>query len=258
MDLESARLLLEQWGYLIIIGWTFLEGETIVIVAGFLASQDYLTLNPWLIALCAFVGSMCSDQLMFSLGKYKGEAVLKRFPRLAKNTEKARRLMVKYETALILGFRFVYGVRNVTPILLGISGVRHIKFLALNMIGAMVWALSFSFGGYYFGELIGKLTEKYQHAKHYFLGGLIALVVAGFLIQRLRHRKNVKHAIEVANIPPEQIPSKENLKAESTDAAIIDAANPEACATNAAASEAAATGATADAGIGAGTADSHP
>ena len=85
MDLESARLLLEQWGYLIIIGWTFLEGETIVIVAGFLASQDYLTLNPWLIALCAFCGSFFSDQLMFSLGKYKGEAVLKRFPRLAKN-----------------------------------------------------------------------------------------------------------------------------------------------------------------------------
>lgn len=209
MDLESARHLLEHWGYLIIIGWTFLEGETIVIIAGFFANE--LNLNPWIIALCAFCGSFCSDQVMFSLGKYKGEAVLSRwFPRLFKNTEKARRLMVKYETALILGFRFVYGVRNVTPILLGISGVKHKKFFALNMIGAAVWALSFSFGGYYFGALINRLSVDYPHVKYYFLGGLVALIAAAFIIQRVRHKKNVKHAITVANIPPEKVPSKKS------------------------------------------------
>lgn len=207
MDLESVRVLLEQWGYLIIIGWTFLEGETVVIVAGFLASQGILELNPWLIALCAFTGSFCSDQLFFTLGKYKGEAVLQRFPRMAKNTEKARRLMHKYETALILGFRFVYGVRNVTPILLSVSGVKHKKFFLLNMVGASVWALSFSFGGFYFGELINHFAEEHPYLKYAILGGFILLIVGAVVLVRLRARIRNKHltrqALNAAGMNPE-------------------------------------------------------
>ncbi|MDR2891509.1 MAG: DedA family protein [Deltaproteobacteria bacterium] len=208
MDLETARVLLEQWGYLIIVGWTFLEGETIVIVAGLMASLGYLTLHPGLIALCAFIGSFCSDQLMFTLGKHKGPWVLRKFPRLDSNTERARRLILKYETALILGFRFVYGVRNVTPILLGISGVSHFKFFCLNAVGAAIWALCFSFGGYYCGGLIIRLSNEHPHAKHYFLGGLLIILAAAFIVQRLRNKKTVRHAIEVAHIPPEKIPGK--------------------------------------------------
>ncbi|MDR1241613.1 MAG: DedA family protein [Deltaproteobacteria bacterium] len=195
MDFESIRLLLEQWGYLIIIGWTFIEGETVVIVAGLLAQQGLLNLNPWLIALCAFTGSFCSDQLMFALGKYKGPTVLHRFPRLAKNTEKARNLMIKYENALILGFRFIYGVRNITPILLGISGVKHLKFFTLNMIGGCVWAASFAFGGYYFGELLEELSAAFPHAKYVILAGLILLVTSVFLFRRFRRKKAAQQAV---------------------------------------------------------------
>jgi membrane protein DedA with SNARE-associated domain len=190
--MESVRHLLERWGYLIIIGWTFIEGETVVIVAGFLAQQEVLKLNPWLIALCAFTGSFCSDQLMFLLGKYKGPAILNRFPRLSKNTEKARSLMLKYENALILGFRFVYGVRNITPILLGISGVRYLKFFSLNLVGAGIWALSFAFGGYYFGELLENISKTYPYAKYAILAGIVLLVAAFLLLKRLRANSSSK------------------------------------------------------------------
>jgi membrane protein DedA with SNARE-associated domain len=205
MDHESLLLLLEQWSYLIIIGWTFIEGETIVIVAGFLTQQEVLDLNPWLIALCAFAGSFCSDQLMFCLGKYKGEAILKRFPRMAKNTEKARRLMLKYENALILGFRFVYGVRNITPILLGISGVHYIKFFILNLIGASVWALSFTFGGYYFGELIEQIAERHPHLKYAILA-IVVLAVAGALtLKRIRSKKTAQQTLKINQVDPKNI-----------------------------------------------------
>jgi membrane protein DedA with SNARE-associated domain len=209
MDLENIRLLLEQWGYLIIVGWTFLEGETVVLVAGFLASQQILDLNPWLIVPCAFIGSFCSDQLMFSLGRYKGEAVLRRFPRLAKNTDKARRLMLKYENALIIGFRFVYGVRNVTPVLLGISGVRHKKFFVLNMLGATVWAFCFSFGGFYFGELINHFAAEHPYLKYVILGGFVLLVVSAVCLARLRLRIQNRHltrqALNAARLNPPDV-----------------------------------------------------
>lgn len=208
MDWAYVEQLLREWGYLIILGWTFLEGETVVIVAGFVAASKGL-FNPWLIALAAFAGSFCSDQLMFSLGKYKGQAMLKKSPKMEQKTEKVRRLMVKYETALILGFRFVYGVRNITPIMLGVSGVKHKKFFSLNLIGAAVWALTFSFGGYYFGHLFDKYAGHVAHIERWIIGILVGVILIVYLVRRFRNKKVVESAFEVTGVKP---PAKNDAK----------------------------------------------
>jgi membrane protein DedA with SNARE-associated domain len=168
--------LLREWGYPIIIVWTFLEGETIVILAGMTAAS--VGLEPHYIALCAFCGSFASDQAMFSLGKHKGESVLKAFPRITGNMDKARRLLQKYDTAMILGFRFIYGVRNVTPIMLGISGVSHMKFFLLNAVGAGLWALAFTYGGHYAGQAFMSLMDRVGHGILYVLLALAAVLIA--------------------------------------------------------------------------------
>ncbi len=191
-DLDP-RTMLSRYGYKVVLIWTFLEGETIVILAGMFAEK--LHLDPWLIAFYAFCGSFLSDQVMFSLGKYKGESVLRYFPRVARNVDKAGRLFKKYDTILILGFRFVYGVRNVTPILLGISGVSHLKFFILNFIGAAVWALSFSFGGFYAGRAFMTVMDHVGHGIFYVL---LAALIAGGLIWFIRARRSVKNVREIA------------------------------------------------------------
>jgi membrane protein DedA with SNARE-associated domain len=180
----DPHTLLHDYGYWTLLVWTFLEGETVVIIAGILAQQGYM--DPKLIAICAFCGSCSSDQLMFLLGKYKGPAVLSRFPRLARNADRAERLIRKYETPLILGFRFVYGVRNVTPIMLGINKVNHLKFLALNVIGAGVWAVTFTWGGFFFGKLFETVMHEAAHMALYLLA--VAAVIAG-LVWYVRQRR---------------------------------------------------------------------
>ena len=183
----DPHALLQDYGYWTILIWTFLEGETVVIIAGILAQRGYM--DPKLIALCAFFGSCASDQLMFLLGKYKGPVVLSRFPKLARNAERAERLIHKFETPLILGFRFVYGVRNVTPIMLGINKVNHLKFLLLNIIGAAVWAATFTWGGFCFGRLFAKFIDE---ASHFALYGLLGVAASAGLWWYIRQRKRDK------------------------------------------------------------------
>lgn len=185
--------LLKEWGYVVILIWTFLEGETIVIIAGWMSQS--VGLKPWLIALCAFIGSFCSDQVMFSLGRYKGADVLKYFPKVAKNLDKAAVLFKKYDTVLILGFRFVYGVRNITPIMLGISGVSHKKFFFLNFIGAGVWAVTFTYGGLYVGKAFMKIMDHVGHGIFY---AILAALALGGVLWYFRARHNVKHAKSLA------------------------------------------------------------
>jgi len=149
--------MLQTYGYWAILLGTFLEGETIVILAGVLVAGGQMSFEG--VAACAFLGSFISDQMMFSLGKYKGNAILARFPKLDSKRERVSKLLQKYDTFLILGFRFIYGIRNVTPIVLGLSNIRHWRFLILNLIGALFWAISFTASGYYFGHVIDNILR---------------------------------------------------------------------------------------------------
>ena len=60
MDFTS---IIEHYGYAAIVIGTFLEGETILVLAGLVAHQGYLKLTGVITA--AFLGSLCGDQLFF-------------------------------------------------------------------------------------------------------------------------------------------------------------------------------------------------
>ena len=55
---------------------------------------------------------------------------------------------------LILGFRFLYGLRTVTPFIIGASKVSPIRFLLLSTLGASLWAIVIGTLGYLFGNTL--------------------------------------------------------------------------------------------------------
>jgi membrane protein DedA with SNARE-associated domain len=111
--------LIAHYGYLAVLVGTFLEGETILILAGFAAHRDYLQL-PWVI-IAAFLGTLFGDQLFFFLGRRHSEYLLSRSPHWRPRLERAERLIHNYRVPIILGFRFLYGLRSVIPFALGMS-----------------------------------------------------------------------------------------------------------------------------------------
>jgi membrane protein DedA with SNARE-associated domain len=180
----DIQIFLARYGYVAILLFTFLEGETIVILAGIAATHGML--EPVWVAACAFTGSCSSDQIMFSLGKYKGQDVLRWMPKIQNRLTRAADLMQRYDVAFILGFRFVYGVRNITPIMLGLSGVAHLKFFALNVTGALIWAAAFTASGYYLGqaciELVGQIGTSIIYAVIF----VVMLLAAVHCVRRYR------------------------------------------------------------------------
>ncbi len=175
---------LAGYGYPAIVIGTLLEGETIVLLAGFLAHQGYL--HPPCVALAAFGGSLASDLALFLLARHQGERLLHRFPRLAAGVhDMARRVSGHRRTLLILFFRFLYGLRNVTPVFLGVSGTPPRLFLPLNAAGAALWAVCFTAAGYYSGAGLTALLGRLHQYEPYIL---LALAAAGLLFFRLRRR----------------------------------------------------------------------
>lgn len=153
--------LIETYGYWAVLLGTFLEGETILVIAGFAAHRGYLALMP--VILAAFAGSLCGDQLFFFLGRRHSEKLLKWRPSWQRKLEKANGLIERFHIPLILGFRFLYGLRTVMPFALGISRVKVAQFVALNAVGALVWAAAIGGCGYLFGDALEFLIGDIKH-----------------------------------------------------------------------------------------------
>lgn len=58
----TAESELIKYGYAALAVGTFLEGETILVIAGFLAHRGYLSMD--LVILSAFLGTFFGDQLL--------------------------------------------------------------------------------------------------------------------------------------------------------------------------------------------------
>lgn len=170
--------------YIILLLWTLLEGETIVILAGVAARDGHLWLP--LIVLCAFCGSLCSDQIAFFLGRYKGKAFVAKRPKWQARAQRVYRLLERHQTCLLLGFRFLYGLRNITPFAIGMSEVSTRRFILLNIIGAAVWAVTFASGGYIFGVAMETVVAKGQ--KWFVILGLAAIAAIVWAVRIIRRR----------------------------------------------------------------------
>ncbi|MHC3994880.1 DedA family protein [Thiomicrolovo sp. ZZH C-3] len=172
--------LVMTYGYAMIAAGTFFEGETVLVIGGYLAHAGYLEL-PWVI-VSAFAGSFAGDQLYFFIGRKQGTALLEKRPRWQAKSERVRALLQRRQNSVIVGFRFLYGLRTVTPFLLGASGIAPGKFMILNAAGAALWAVVVAVAGYLLGHTVTLLfAEAHRYALYGALGAaLIAVAVGGW------------------------------------------------------------------------------
>jgi membrane protein DedA with SNARE-associated domain len=179
--------LLKTYGYWAIFVGTFAEGETILILGGFAAHLGYLAL-PWVI-LAAFIGSLCGDQLFFYLGRTRSQWFLARRPLWKERVNKAQRLLERFQTPVIIGFRFLYGTRAVVPFVIGMGSVPIRRFIFLNTISALVWAIVVGTGGYIFGNILEIILGDIKHYERFILGAIVVIGIALWVVHRYHYRK---------------------------------------------------------------------
>ena len=179
--------LIETYGYLAVFIGAFFEGETVLIIAGFLASNGHLDLAS--VILFGFLGGLAGDQLYFYIGRARGRPLIERRESWRPRTQRIEQILARHGTLLMLGYRFMYGLRLVTPLVLGAFGVPRLRFLAFNLINAAVWSALISGLGYGFGEVV---AQMFTHVRHYELAFVVLLALGGvgtWLYLRMRERR---------------------------------------------------------------------
>lgn len=169
--------LIETHGYWMLAIGCLLEGETVLLLAGFAAHRGYL--NPVAVLAIASAAGFLGDQFYFWLGRRHGAALLARWPSLALQAGRVQRLVARYHEAVIIGVRFAYGLRVAGPILLGTTPISGWRFAVLNALGAVLWACLIGALGWVFGHAAEAMFAEIRHIEGWLLLGLAA---AGALV----------------------------------------------------------------------------
>jgi membrane-associated protein len=151
----GAALLIENAGIPV-------PGETILLLASFLAFSQHELQLPWIIVVGTIAATL-GDNIGFALGYYGGRPVLERY-RTAFRIQDAtlargEELFARYGTVTIFFARFVFGMRIIAGPLAGVLRMPWRKFTVFNFLGAAVWVTVISGAGYLFGQHLSRLER---------------------------------------------------------------------------------------------------
>jgi membrane protein DedA with SNARE-associated domain len=168
--------LLGTVGYLAVLAGALLEGEAMLLAAGFAAAQGLLDL-PLVIGIGAF-GAALGDHTWFLLGRWKWRALSARIPALTTPNSRLDTVMQRHPALTIVLVRFLYGLRSAGAVLIGANKMPLAKFSALNVLGSGAWAGAVAAGGYSLGSFSERLLAHVRLVEAVLLA---TLALAGLL-----------------------------------------------------------------------------
>ncbi|KRP63109.1 DedA family protein [Pseudomonas trivialis] len=206
---------LHDFGYFALFLGTFFEGETILVLAGFLAFREYMDIK--LVVVVAFFGSYAGDQLWYYMGRKHGRKLLARKPRWQLMGDKALEHIRKHPDIWVLSFRFVYGLRTVMPVAIGLSGYPPLRYLVLNGIGAAIWAAALGAAAYHFGAVLEGMLGSVKKYELWVLGALLLLGVVLWLRRRFKNARIAREECAQAKAREAAEPASVETPVEQTD-----------------------------------------
>lgn len=170
--------LMKEYGYIILFAWSILEGEMGLIMAGLLCHTDDMWLP--LAIFVAGLGGFTGDQIYFYIGRYNKSYVHRKFKGQRRKFALAHLLLKKYGWPIIFAQRYMYGMRTIIPISIGLTRYDAKMFAFINLLSAWVWASITIVPVWYFGDEILKLLEVAK--EHWYFAAPFALVFGGSII----------------------------------------------------------------------------
>ena len=171
-------------------------GETILVAASVYAGAGRL--NVALVAVVGFAAAVTGDNIGFAIGHFGGRALALRWGRYVFLTEarldKAEAFFNRHGAWIITVARFIEGLRQANGIIAGTTGMRWLRFLAFNALGAALWVGTWVSVGYLAGSHIDTIYSYITRYSYYALIALVVVIAALIARHLVRRRRARQHA----------------------------------------------------------------
>jgi membrane-associated protein len=132
----------------------FLPGDSLLFVIGALAAQGHLDLH--LMLLLMFLAAVLGGTFNYHVGQRSSRRWLQtRPPRWISQdaVQSAQRFYAHHGGKSLVLARFAPILRTFAPFVAGLSHMPYLRFTYYNVLGALLWISSFTYAGYFFGNV---------------------------------------------------------------------------------------------------------
>lgn len=164
----------------------FLPGDSMLFAAGTIAAVG--DMNIFVLMGLLIVAAVLGDFVNFEIGKHFGQKLFSNpNSKIFKQSylQKTHDYYEKYGGRTIIIARFIPIVRTFAPFVGGMGNMNYAQFARYNIVGAVLWVVSFTTLGYFFGQL--------PFVKEHFSWIMIAIIVFSvvpMIVEIIRHRKD--------------------------------------------------------------------
>ncbi len=155
--MEDTFSNLATYGYIGLFLYSLGGGFVALVGAGVLSFMGKMDLS--LSIMIAFFANSIGDVLLFYMARYQKSTMMEGLKKHRRKLALAHVMMKKYGSWIILIQKFVYGIKTLIPIAIGLTKYDFKRFAILNVISAAIWALSIGIGSYYSGNVLIKFAE---------------------------------------------------------------------------------------------------
>lgn len=181
--MEETFSNLATYGYIGLFLYSLGGGFVALIGAGVLSFVGKMDLS--LSIMIAFIANALGDVMLFYMARYQKSMMMDGIRKHRRKLALSHILMKKYGSWIILFQKYVYGIKTLIPIAIGLTKYDFKKFAILNVGSSAIWALSVGFGSYYSGSVLVQAAQVIGEKP--WIAPLVLVVFGSFLWFYLSH-----------------------------------------------------------------------
>lgn len=152
---------IREWGYIALFAYSFGGGFVGLVIAGVLSYAG--DLNIYISILVAGVSNFLGDQFLFTLARKNKTYAKDMMKKYGRKVALAHLLMRRYGSFVVIFQKYIYGIKTLIPLAMGLTKYSGIKFIVFNAIATVIWACVVGFASYTAGEYILSSTEEFKY-----------------------------------------------------------------------------------------------
>lgn len=173
--------IIKDWGYIALFLYSFGGGFVGLIVAGVLSYAG--DLNLYISMLVAGSANFMGDQFLFFLARKNKVYAKDMMKKYGRKIALAHIMMRKYGSFVVFVQKYIYGIKTLIPLAMGLTKYSSIKFSILNIFATFVWTVIVGYLSFTAGEYILNAADDF---KYFGIGiVLILLLLISYMFKRI-------------------------------------------------------------------------
>ena len=168
---------LSSYGYIVLFLYSLGGGFLALVGAGVLSYMGKMDLSISL--LVAFSANFLGDTLLFYMSRYHKSEMMEYLKKHRRKVAFSHILLKRHGNWIIVFKKFIYGLKTLVPLAVGLTKYNFWTFSLYNVLGAAIWSVSFGVGSYLFGSTLMHAYELI--AQKPYLAPISLLVMGGLL-----------------------------------------------------------------------------